>query len=864
MRWLWWLRRRDAELDEELASHFRLAVEDRVARGATRAQAESAARREFGNELLVREATRRQWSFFWLERVLAELALSLRALRRSPRFFIAAVLCIALGTGVTVTILTALQAVLLRPLPYADADRLMVMQAQRARRETRFAELTQAELDTWRRARAVQSVGTWRGWESDVSGPEDLPERVAVAEATRNLFTILGVRPRLGHVPDAVTDDVVILSDALWRRRYGADPEIVGRTIEFENEPHRVAAIMPPRFSFPEGTQLWTLLPDDPGIPRDILFYGGAIARLAVGRTEAEARAELDVLARQLQASDDGYAQTSYALISMREHLLGALRRPVLIFQSAALLVLLVACANVGALQLARSAARRRELALRAAIGADRRALALHVFAESVMLALIGGAAGTALAFAGTRMLALAFPDGVPSYIQLHIDVPVLIGALTVSLAAAVLFGATPAWQAGRTRALTTLDGSTRSSDAGSRTRTRFRYGLVTGEIAVTVVLAAGAVLLVRSDVALRRELGFTPDGVLSARVPLSYSRYREPERRLAFYRTLEDRLRALPGVESVTYSFNAAPLDGPVAGLFGYRFADEPAPAPGHRLSVQHVGADYAQTLGVRLRAGRDLQRGDGSGTEWSALANHTFARQHGGAAAVVGRVLSLESEGGEPSPPIRIVGVIADVRHERPPAELLPTLYVRHQSFSASRVFLLRTRARDAASLGSAVRSAVYEIDPAGVASRIQTQEHVVRRAFWRERLQRNVVTIFASCALLLAVFGMYGVISYAVAQRTAELGIRVAMGASTRQLLMLVLREAAGVAVAGIALGCIAALALTRVLSSALHGVRATDPLTLTCVAVALLAVAITAAIAPARRAARLDPVQAIASP
>ena len=830
-----------------------------MARGETRAEAEAAARRELGSELLVREATRRQWGWSWVERVAQDFALSVRAVRRSPRYFVAAVLCIAAGTGATVTIYSALQAVLFRPLPYPAAERLVAVEVNRPRREARFAEMTQLELNAWRSARSLDGVATWRTAEGTVSGREDLPERVITAEATPALFEVLGRAPAYGAIPAAHDEGAVILSDALWRGRYGGDRSIIGRTIQFNGRPLVVAAVMPPEFSFPDRTQLWQTLPEDVDIPPDILFYGGAVARLAAGHTYAQARAEIGALSQRLMAEGGVPPGTKYDLVTLRDHLLGALRRPVLIFQGAALLVLLVACANVAALQLARSATRRREFALRAAIGAGRGALAGHVIVESLTLAIAGGVAGTALGFAGTRLLASAFPDGVPPYIDLSVDAPVLAGALAATLLSALLFGIAPSLRASRTRAPLALDGSAHGS--GGVGRRAFRNALVTVEVAVSVVLLIGAALLVRSDVEMRRTLGFEPARLLSTRIPLSYTAYPEPGQRLEFYRRLEQRLRELPGVEVVSSSFRAVPLDAAVAGFSSFRMLDEDDPAsPDRRASVQHVGPQYAGALGMRLQRGRDISTADGTGAELAALVNRTFVAQHSAGSNPIGRLLVLGA-GNDTSRPIRIVGVVDDVLHERPPADVPPTLYLRDASMAASHTFLLRTSLEDPGLLVPAIRELVHEMDPMMVASRIQTQEHVVRRAFWRERLQRNVVAIFASLALLLAVFGMYGVISYAVAQRTAEFGVRVAVGASTSQLLLLVLREAATVAAAGVALGAAAALALTRLLGNALYGVSATDPLTFAAVAGVLLIVAVVSALGPALRAARLHPMTAL---
>ena len=848
----WWSRRND-ELNEEIAAHMRMAVEERVARGASRADAEAAARREFGNELLVREATRRQWRGFQVERLAVEFALALRGLRRSPRFLTAALLCIAVGTGVTVTIFSALNAILLRPLPYESPNELVVIEVERERRETRYAQFTQKELDAWRSARSLHSVATWRTSDGDLTGDEDLPERVRTAEAEAGLFAVLGMRPQYGRVFDAARDadaDVVILSDGLWRRRFGADPSIVGRTIEYNGVAHEVIGIMPAHLAFPEGTQLWELLPEM-SIPDDIVFYAGVVGRLRPGVSERAARAEVDVLVQRLKAGG-APASSNYRLVSMRQHLLGALSGPIVIFQAAAVLVLLVACANVAALQLARSAACQREYAVRAAIGAGRAALARHVLVECVTLAMLGGAVGLLLARAGIGLLALAFPDGVPSYLRLTLDGRALLMAVAAALASGLLFGLAPALLAARSRASLALHAAARVTTG----RSRLRYALITAEIAITVVLMTGAVVLMRSDVEMRRALGFNPAQVLSFGVPLPYGRYKGEQRSQTYQRLLQ-RLSSLPGVESVTSSFNAAPLDGPAAAYQPFAFTGEEL-SQERRASVHFVGSRYAYTLRLDLLDGRDLLPGDATATTPTALVNQAFVAKYLANGSPVDRVITVGQ-----SRPIRIVGVVRDVRHERPPADIPAALYVHDPAALASQIFFLRTNMSDPLTLMPAVRRVIDEIDPALVLAKVQTQERVVRRSFWRERLQRNVVAIFATLTLILAVCGMYGVVSYAVAQRTTEFGVRVALGATPAQLISIVLREAAGIAVTGALIGAAAALVITRAIMSRLHGASSADPLSLAIVIVTLIGVALLAAWTPARRAARLDPVTAIAS-
>ncbi len=861
---MWW-RRLEQELDEELEAHFRLAIADRIARGESPEQAAAAARREFGNVTLIKEVTRAKWSWAWLERLLQDLALAFRTLRRTPRFTVAAVLCIAVGTGATTTIFSALHGILLRPLPYPNADGLVVLRARNPGMGAQNAEITDDEITTWRRARTLSTLGTWRTEFFDLTGPEDVPERITGALVTANLFSLLGTRPLQGRWFEASEEhkgssDVVLLGHDLWQRRYGGDAGIVGRTIPLLGRPFRVVGIMPRGFSFPEGANAWIpLLPL--GWGPDVLYYSGVMGRLGPGSTLAQAQVEVAGLMRELTARSNTYSKWIFDAVTLRDHLVGPLRRPILIFQFAALMVLLIACGNVAALMLARGAARGRELAVRAAIGAGRSRLVAHVLVECFALSLLGGSAGLVVAALGVKLLAFAFPDGLPSYIDLSIRAPELAVTLVITLAACSAFAVVPGLRAARTRSGTALNSAARTP-GGSLERSRARDLLVGAEIAVSVVLMVGAVLLMRSHARLQQSLGFDDHGVISVRVRLPSQTYASDEQQAAFYGMLQDKLSALAGVESVSAAVGPVPLDGTIGGKWNFHIEGQtPSSANGQITTVHAIAPGYMASLHIPFVRGRDVALTDRNPAEDVAIVNQTFASRYFAGADAVGRRVIPDLGKGSTALPIRIVGVVRDFRHERPPAELMPAIYVLRAMTFPTETFVLRTRLSDAGLLAPAVRATLRELDPTLVADRLQTQAHVVERAFWRERLQGNVVGVFAAVALLLAMFGMYGVLSYAVAQRTPELGIRLAVGASSKQLLGLVLVQGARVALIGIAAGIVAALALSRVLIGLLYNVRPADPITFVGVSVALLIVALLAALLPALRAARLDPLTAI---
>ncbi len=486
--WRFFRRRRDDELDEEIRTHLDLAARDRVESGATADEARAGARHEFGNVALVKDATREIWGWTWLERVRDDVRHSVRLLAHDPVFAAISIGCIAVGVAATTTIFAAVYGILLRPLPFADADRLVVAKTSHVARNIRRSSVSWADYASWReQQRVFTQLEIWSPSTPILSGPEGPPVRIDGALISSGLFPLLGLTPETGRnfVPSEDRRDqmfVVLLGHDLWQQRFGGDPDVVGRTITVNNAPHVVIGIMPEAAAFPEGAQIWTpLVPNDADNRHVDRRFAGALGRLKPGATLADARADLETISQRLAAefpSDNAGWEADAA--TLRDDLVGDLRKPVLVFQGAAVIVLLITCANLASLALARNTRRAREIAIRVAIGAGHGRIAQHLLTQSLVLAFIGGGVGAFGAMLGVRLLALAFPDGVPSYIGLSIDGWIVTFAIAVSAVTGLLFGAMPALRTRRTIPAALLHGDR----AGDRPHGRVRAALVTAEIA--------------------------------------------------------------------------------------------------------------------------------------------------------------------------------------------------------------------------------------------------------------------------------------------------------------------------------------------------------------------------------------------
>ena len=866
-----------AAVTDEIEEHLSLLTADYVAQGMSPPEARARAEREFGAVAPIRDECvaierRRRRRVDVRERVMElaqDVRYAARSLRENRAFAVTAILCTALGVGATATIFSAVHATLIRPLPFENADELVAVYAAIPAKQVTGVNISYPDYLSWRdESRSFTGFGIWT-WTSPSFTGNGVggAERVEGAEVSPNLFPLLGVRPILGRSfleseGREGSERVVILGYGLWQRRFGGDSAIIGRTVTVNLRPYTVVGVMPRGFAFPERGQAWIPFVPARNEERGNRGYAGAIGRLKPGVSVAMAQRDLDGimgrLEREFRQENEGWRAQ---VVSMRDDLVGNLRRPLQVFTVAVALVLLIACANVANLTLTRSASRERELGVRTALGAGRWRIVRQLVTESLLLSLLGGAIGTALAVYGVRLLRLAFPNEVPYFIPLSVNVPTLVCAAVVSVIAGMTFGVLPAFRATAGSIDRTLrEGGRGGSDGPARGR--LRNAIVVGELALSVTLLIGAALLLESYRALTgTKLGFEEKGVLSFRVSLPSAKYDTPARRLAFYEELQRRLEALPEAASVGLA-QGTPFSGwnVQASLMAEGWA--PPRAGDEFVShYQFVSPTFFRTIGVPLVRGRELSEQDRDTANPVGLINATFARRAFPNVDPLGKRVRI---GGPDSRDawITIVGVVQDYRHYRLPEPMGPGLYLPIMVYPPwTETVVIRARSGDADALLPAARRVVRELDPEIPPYRILTFEQATSASLWRQRFQGVVVGVFAVLALVLAAVGVYGVISYAVAQRMREFGVRVALGAQVRDIMLLVLRHGALLATAGVILGLLGGAVLTGYLESLLYEVRPRDPSVFGLAALGLGAVALLAVSVPAWRATSVDPLVAM---
>jgi predicted permease len=864
-------------VEEEVRFHLERKVEKLMAGGMSEEAARKEALRRFGDveavkSALERESERREAKMRMTDRVdglRQDVTYAVRQLTRSPGFTFVTVATLTLGIGATTAIFSVVDGILFRPLPYEEPQELVRVWADWSDRGGPDNEWPNFP-NLWNlreRSRSFESLAIWMGGGGTVTGL-GAAERVVGTRVDHHLFAdVLRVEPAIGRgfLPD---DDrpgaaaTVLLSHGFWQRAYAGDPSVLGSALTLNGDPYTIIGVMPEDFrpSFAAGTELWTTLRMD--IADHACGRGNAclfgIARLADGVPLETARAEADEIGRrQAEEDPEANAGTSWAILSLQDDLVGPARDGLLVLMGAAVCVLLIACVNQANLLLARGTSRRAELAVRSAVGAGQRRIVAQLLTESVVLALLGGAVGIAGAYLLTDALVTLAPAGTPRIEEVSVDGRVLAFAGAVTVAAGLVFGLFPALRTAGGRLHDTLREGGRAGGAAGGVRAR--NVMVGAQVALALVLLVGSGLLLRSLSNLRAvSLGFDPEGVLAFQVSLPPARYDDGAALYSFHSVLEERLGALPGVASVGATSNL-----PLAGFDGdasFTIEGRPVPPPEQSQAVwfRRVTPELLGTLRIPVVRGRGILPSDDAQAPRVVVINETFAARYFPDQDPIGQRLNFN----DPANPVwwDIVGVAGDVKHFglRGGGERV-ALYTAYQRAPPRTMFVVLRSERDLAALAGEVRATLAELDADLAAARLEPLDRYVSGALGAERFLSGLLTMFAAVALLLAVVGLYGVVSYSVNSRLREMGVRLAMGASGGAVGSRVVLGSLGVVGVGLAVGGVVAVALTPLMESLLFEVSATDPFTFAAVAVALTAAAALAATLPAVRAARVDPVE-----
>jgi putative ABC transport system permease protein len=854
----------DCELDEELRYHIEQQIEQNVRLGMNPEEARIAARKAFGGLEQAKDRSRDARGVRRLEDLWQDLRYGARTLAKNPGFTAVGVITLALGIGANSVIFSFFNGVLLRPLPFQRPDRLVLLDEIATNREGVSLGVSWPNYLDWRAQNQVFSgLGCYQDITFTLTGAGDAEELSGAFTSDRS-FEMLGVSPQLGRAFTPEENQpgrnrVVILSHSLWRRRFGGDPKILGKAITLVNRAWVVVGVMPPGFKFPGSVDFWTPLAHGGGWPRSMHGMGG-IARLKPGVTIKQAQSEMSLIARRLaEQYPDSNKGLDVRVTGLRDHLVKDYRRGLWVLLGAVGSVLLIACANVANLLLARAAARRREMAVRAALGAGRFRIVRQMLCESLLLGAMGGAAGMALAWRWLDLLLAALPVELPFWMKFNVDGRVLSFMFATSLLTSLICGAAPAWNAVRIDLIEALKDGGRGSAGGSRHR--LRRLLVVSQVALALILLTGAGLLMRSFLRMRQvRLGFNPDDVLTLRVNMPGSDYRGGV--APFYRRLVERVNALPGVE-IAGAVIPLPLSG-VGDWWGDFLTVEGQPASSFgqapRINLGIITPQYFRAMEIPLLAGRVFTDADSPDAPLAAIIDEQLAREYWPNESPLGKRIRIGLPNND-NPWLTIVGMVGNVQHERLDAARRMTAYVPSmQSPTGFQTLVVRSNL-PRESLIPAVKNVVKEMDPNLPITDVATMREVVAESIWQPRLYAILFAIFAVVALALAAVGIYGVMSYVVTARTNEIGIRMALGAERRHVLKLVVGHGMALALAGVVSGLAGALILTRLMKTLLFGVSATDPLTFAGVSILLCGVGLLACYLPARKAAQVDPLVAL---
>jgi predicted permease len=885
MKLMFW-RHRKEELAEELDSHLKMATQERVDRGDSHNSAKYAARREFGNVALVTEVTRQQWGWIWLEEFLQDLHYGARTLRKNPGFTAIAILTLALGIGANTSLFSVVNAVLLNPLPYPHPEQLVTLHESKPNFEN--GSISYPNFRDWQREnRTFSGMAIFRGTSFTFTGKGEA-EQLRANYISSDFFAVLGVNPLIGRTFAPGEDEIgraplAIIGAGLWKRKFGSSPDVLGKNITLDGKDYTIVGVSPASFALflqtSDAAQVYVPIGQ---WKMPLLSERGAglgihgVGRLRSGSTIEQAHADLGRISRNLEAA---YPATNKnigaSVVLFRKDLLGDVQPILLVLLGAVGFVLLIACVNVASLMLARSTGRAREFAIRIALGAGQGRLIRQLLTESVLLSLAGGAAGLVVAQWATQAALTVLPTQLPRAAEIRIDAHVLLFTMGISLLAGILFGLAPALKTSQPRVHETLKESGRAS-SGARNRAQSIF--VVAEMAMALVLLTGAGLMIRSLVKLWGvDPGFRPDNVLTFGVSFPPSMLApSPDAIRAYVREIDRKFGSVPGVEAISQSWGAVPLGSDDDQVFWLEGEPKPANETDMKWTLDYiVQPDYFKVMGIPLLHGRVFSVHDDERSPRVAVVDEVFARKYFADQDPVGKRVVMNSvDTNNSGTAFQVVGVVGHVNQWgldsdalQPlraqiylPCMQMPDSYISTVPGGGGTFILLRTDGQ-VPSLLDSLRRVSQQMSGDQVIHSVQTMDSIIADTLAAKRFSMILFGIFAGLALLLSGVGIYGVISYLVGQRTREIGIRVALGARRKDVLQLVLGNGVKMALIGIAIGFVASLGLTRLMTKMLYGVSPTDPLTFLGVAAVLIIVALTACYIPARRAMRVDPTVAL---
>jgi predicted permease len=865
------------DLSDELQQHLEEKIEELVAAGMPKKEATAAARREFGNVTQVEHESREVWRWPSTEDFLMDIRFGMRMLRKNPGFATVAVLTLALGIGANTALFSVIDAVLLRPLPFHDPGRVVAVHSVDLKDATHGGEISYPAFLDWRsRTRSFVAMSVWSTMSFTYTGG-DQPESVPGAMVSANLLSMLGVSPAIGRGFTLDEDNPgsdqlpVLLSYEFWQSHFGSDPSVLGRALILDSQKFSVVGVMPPRFQFPvqrNRVELWITIAHDlqgksaMAAQRDV-SYLQVIARLKPGVEIPQAQSDVLLVQEQLNRQYPDTRPRGATINSESDQVAGAMRPVLMIMFGAVGFVLLIACANVASLLLARSTARQKEFTVRAALGASRWTIVRQLLIESLLLAMTGGALGLLLAQWATSALVAMAPEGLARTSEIVLNFRVLGFAFLVALVTGVLFGLAPAIQASRSDLNRVLGANGRGASTGPG-GVRMRSVLVASQLAIAFVLLTGAGLLLRSFNRLQHvDLGFRADHVLTFLLDVPSHRHPGAQRAI-FVRELLQSTRALPGVKSASAIFGL-PLSEAQSVFTALEVEEHPVPRSRRpRVAFRIIESEYFHTMGIPLLQGRTFTVRDEQGGPPLAIVNETFARQIFKGENPVGHRIKPNISFGDldEAPPREIVGVTADVKSGSIGGKSVPEVYAPQTpvDFIGEMTIVVRTM-NDPDALVPAMRSLVRSMDKDLPLRQVKTLDQYVSGSISAPRFDALLLGIFAALAFVLTTIGIYGVISYSVVQRTREMGIRIAFGAQWASISRMVVREGALLTLSGVGVGLLFSVFAVRLLRGLLFGTGETDPATFIAVPLLLMTVALVASYVPGRRAARVDPIVAL---